>query len=105
MLAAVAAKGASPATVLNPRRYWRLSTATASAVKVGDDTTLADTARAGLALRTVSAGDGLTLTVPVSNPGFASPVGSAVLWDASAADDMFSQIARGDTSKLGKYAK
>ncbi|WP_091178521.1 LCP family protein [Microlunatus flavus] len=105
MLSAVAAKAASPATQLNPVRYWQLSTATASAIKVGDDTTVVDTARAGLALRTVSAGDGFTLTVPVSDPGFASPVGSAVLWDASAADDLFSQIARGDTSKLGRFAK
>ena len=105
MLAAVAKKAASPATVLNPVRYWRLCTATASAVKVGQDTTLLDTGQAALALRTVSAGDGLTLTVPVSNPGYSTPVGSAVLWDESAAKDMFAAIARGDTSKLGKYAK
>lgn len=105
MLAAVAAKAASPATVLDPVRYWRLCTSTASAVKIGQDTTLTGTARAALALRTVSAGDGLTLTVPVANPGYSSPVGSAVLWDESAAADMFAQIARGDTSKLGRYAK
>lgn len=105
MLAAVAKKSASPATVLNPVRYWRLCTATASAVKVGQDTTVVDTARAALALRSVSAGDGLTLTVPVSNPDYSSPAGSAVLWDSSAAQDMFAQIARGDTSKLSKYAK
>ena len=105
MLAAVAAKAASPATVLNPVRYWRLSNATASAVKVGRDTGVADLGQAGLALRTVSAGDGLTLTVPVANPGYSTPVGSAVLWDEPAAEDMFAAIARGDTSKLGKYAK
>ena len=105
MLAAVAAKAASPATVLNPFRYWKLCTSTAGAVKIGQDTTLLDTGRAALALRTVSAGDGLTLTVPVANPGFSTPVGSAVLWDEAAARDMFGAIARGDTSKLGKYAK
>jgi LCP family protein required for cell wall assembly len=105
MLAAVAAKAASPATLLDPVRYWRLSTATASAVKVGQSTTLLDAGQAALAMRTVSAGDGLTLTVPVSNPGYSTPVGSAVLWDSSAAQDMFAAIARGDTSKLGKYAK
>jgi LCP family protein required for cell wall assembly len=105
MLAAVAKKAASPATVLDPVRYWRLCTATAAAVKTGQDTTIVDTARAAQALRTVSAGDGLTLTVPVSDPGYSSPVGSAVLWDASAARDMFGEIARGDTSKLGRYAR
>lgn len=105
MLAAVAAKAASPATVLDPFRYWRLCTATASAVKVGQDTGVGDLGQAGLAMRTVAAGDGLTLTVPVANPGFSTPVGSAVLWDEPAAADLFAQIARGDTSKLGKYAK
>lgn len=105
MLAAVAKKAASPATVLDPVRYWRLCTATASAVKVGADTSIVDTGQAALAMRTVSAGDGLTLTVPVANPGYSTPVGSAVLWDDAAASDMFAQIARGDTSKLGKYAK
>ena len=105
MLAAVASRAASPATVLNPVRYWRLCTSTAAAVKVGDDTTLLDTADAGLALRAVSAGDGLTLTVPVADPGARTPVGSAVLWDESEAADMFAQIARGDTSGLAKYAK
>ena len=84
MLAAVAAKAASPATVLDPVRYWRLCTATASAVKVGDRTPASTTwARPALAMRTVSAGDGLTLTVPVANPGYSTPVGSAVLWDES----------------------
>jgi LCP family protein required for cell wall assembly len=105
MLGAVAAKAASPATVLNPVRYWRLCTATASAAKIGEDTSIVDTGQAALAMRTVSAGDGLTLTVPVANPGYSTPVGSAVLWDESAAQDMFAQIARGDTTKLGKYAK
>ncbi|GAA3570710.1 hypothetical protein GCM10022197_28960 [Microlunatus spumicola] len=105
MLAAVAAKAASPATLLDPVRYWRLSTSTAAAVKIGQDTTILDTAQAALALRSVSAGDGLTLTVPVSDPGYSSPVGSAVLWDDAAAQDMFKAIARGDTSKLAKYAR
>ena len=82
-----------------------MCTATASAVKVGEDTTLVDTGRAGLALRAVSAGDGLALTVPVANPGASTPVGSAVLWDEAKAQDMFRQIARGDTSELDKYAR
>ena len=105
MLAAVAKKAASPATVLDPVRYWRLCTATASAVKVGDSTSVFDTGQAALAMKTVSAGNGLTLTVPVANPGYSTPVGSAVLWDESAAQEMFAEIASGDTSKLGKYAR
>ncbi len=56
-------------------------------------------------MRAVSAGGGLTLTVPVSNPGAATPVGSAVLWDKAEAKEMFADIARGDTSGLAKYAQ
>jgi hypothetical protein len=56
-------------------------------------------------MRKISGGQGLTLTVPVSNPGASTPVGSAVLWDEKDAAAMFSDIARGDTSDLEKYAQ
>jgi hypothetical protein len=45
------------------------------------------------------------LTVPISSAGASTPVGSAVLWDAAKSKAMFSDIARGDTSDLDKYAK
>ena len=105
MLAAVAKKAASPATVLNPVAYWKLCLASADAVKLGNDTSLFEMASLGLAMKRISAGDGLTLTVPISNPGASTPVGSAVLWDNTRAKAMFSDIARGDVSGLGKYAK
>ncbi len=105
MLAAVATKAASPATVVNPVRYWRLNTATAKAVTLGEDTSLAQVASLGLAMRTIANGDGLTLTVPVSNPDASTPVGSAVLWDDAKAKAMFADVARGDTSDLKKYAQ
>jgi LCP family protein required for cell wall assembly len=105
MLAAVAKKGASPATVLNPVRYWNLSNATADALTLGKDTTLFQTASMALAMKKVSGGQGLTLTVPVSNPAASTPAGSAVLWDSAKAKSMFADIARGDTSKLDRYAK
>jgi LCP family protein required for cell wall assembly len=105
MLAAIAKKGASPASVLNPVRYWNLCNASTRAIKIGEDTSLLQVITLGLAMRRVSGGDGLTLTVPVSNPGASTPVGSAVLWDESEARSMFRDIARGDTSDLEKYAK
>jgi len=103
MLAAVANKAASPATVLNPVRYWRLNTAAASSVQVGEDTSLWQLGALALGMRSVAGGDGLTLTVPVSNPGALTPVGSAVLWDDRKAAAMFADLARGDTSDLAKY--
>ena len=57
------------------------------------------------AMRKVSGGQGYTLTVPVSNPGDSTPVGSAVLWDEDEAKAMFADMARGDTSDLEKYTK
>jgi LCP family protein required for cell wall assembly len=105
MLAAVADKAASPVTVLNPIRYWNFCMATADAIKLGRDTSLPETLLLGLALKQVSGGRGLTLTVPVSNTGASTSVGSAVLWDPVKSKAMFSDIARGDTSGLNKYAK
>jgi LCP family protein required for cell wall assembly len=105
MLAAVVDKAASPATVLNPVRYWNFCNASADAIKLGRDTSLPETLLLALAMKQISGGDGLTLTVPISSAGASTPVGSAVLWDTAKSKAMFSDIARGDTSGLNKYAK
>ena len=105
MLAAIADKAASPASVLNPVRYWNLCNAAAAAIRIGEDTSLRQVITLGLAMRKISGGNGLTLTVPISNPGASTSAGSAVLWDDAKAKAMFADIARGDTSDLKKYAK
>jgi LCP family protein required for cell wall assembly len=105
MLAAVAKKAASPSTLVNPFRYWTLCNASADSVKLGEDTSLLQTLSLGLAMRKIANDEGLTLTVPVSDPNATTPVGSSVLWDAAKAQAMFAEIGKGDTSKLGKYAK
>ena len=105
VLGAVAKKAATPATVLNPVRYWRLTTSGAKAVRLGKDTTFIETVSLANAMRKISGGDGLTLTVPIANTDAFTPVGSAVLWDSTKAKAMFGDIARGDTSKLSNYAK
>ena len=105
MLAAVASKAASPATVLNRVRYWKFNMAVAEAIKLGRDTSLPEALWLAYAMKRVSGGDGLTLTVPMSSTGASTPVGSAVLWDPARSKAMFSDIARGDTSGLAKYAK
>ncbi len=105
MLAAIAKKSATPATVLNPVRYWTLTHAVADSITVGKDTGLVETGSMALAMRKVAGQDGYTLTVPVADADYYTPVGSAVLWDTDRAEAMFSELARGDTSKLDKYAK
>lgn len=105
VLAAVAKEVASPMTVLNPVRWWRLNSAVAESLRKGDDTSLADmfaAVRGGLGF---ARGKALSLSVPISNPDASTPAGSSVLWDTKAAKDMFDQIGRGDTSGLEKYAK
>jgi anionic cell wall polymer biosynthesis LytR-Cps2A-Psr (LCP) family protein len=105
MVAAVAKKGLSPATFLNPVRYWKLSNATADSLQLGEDTSFLNMVSLALAMRKVSTGKGLTLTVPVSDTSASTSAGSAVLWDKDKAKKMFSDVARGDTSNLAKYAE
>ncbi|HEX5907229.1 MAG TPA: LCP family protein, partial [Propionibacteriaceae bacterium] len=105
MLAAVADKAASPTTVLNPVRYWNFCMASANAIKLGRDTSLPETALLALAMKQISGGSGLTLTVPLSGTGASTSAGSAVFWDPAKSKAMFSDIARGDTSGLAKYSK
>ena len=105
VLGAVAKEAATPATVLNPVRYWRVTTSGAEAVRLGIDTTFLETVTLANAMRKVAGGNGLTLTVPVADPDASTPIGSAVVWDTDQAKAVFADIARGDTSELSKYAK
>ncbi|HLL62575.1 MAG TPA: LCP family protein [Propionibacteriaceae bacterium] len=103
MLAAVAKKAASPATVVNPVRYWTLSNASTQAVTLDQDTSLFGFSRLALAMRRVSNGNGFTLTVPIADNDASTSAGSAVLWDEDQAKALFSDLARGDTDDLQKY--
>jgi LCP family protein required for cell wall assembly len=103
MIAAMAKKAASPVSIVNPVRYWRLSNAGTDSLAVGEDTSMFAVARMMLAFATISGKDGLTLTVPIANANATTSAGSSVLWDEGKARAMFDDIARGDTSGLKKY--
>jgi LCP family protein required for cell wall assembly len=105
MLAAVAAEAASPLTVINPVRYWSVLTSGAQAVAIGQDTGFFEMVAMANAMRQVSGGGGLTLTVPVADPDASTSVGSAVLWDEERSEEMFADLARGDTSDLDKFVQ
>lgn len=105
MIGAVVRKAATPWSVLNPVRYWRLNAAGARALATGEGTGLNDVGRIGFGVVGASRGDGLTLTIPVANADAATQAGSAVLWDEEKAAAMFREIARGDTSKLSRFRK
>ena len=91
-LAAIMHKAASPSTALIPWRYYRFATSAGAGLTVGDDTSLRDVTRVLQAMRSVSNGQGLSLTVPVSNPALPTHVGSAVKWDSAKALALFTAI-------------
>ena len=85
-------KAASPSTALIPWRYYSFATAAGAGLTVGEDTSLRDVTRVLQAMRSVSDGQGLSLTVPVSNPALPTRVGSAVKWDSEKALKLFNAI-------------
>ena len=91
-LSAIMHKAVSPATALVPWRYYSFATAAGAGLTVGDNTSLRDVTRVLQALRSVSNGKGLSLTVPVSNPSLPTHVGSAVKWDSPKALELFNAI-------------
>lgn len=104
VLGAVAKKAVSPATILNPVRYWKLANAGTNSLAVGKNASMFSAARMLIALGKVSSGKGLTLTVPVGNANAETAAGSSVLWDNQQAKEMFADIERGDTKSLKRFA-
>lgn len=103
MISAVADKAATPMTILNPARYWSLMTASSDAVKLGQDTSFAETFQAAMAMRSLAGGKGTTLTVPVSDPNASTSAGSAMIWHKKKSKALFEDLAAGDTSNLAEY--
>jgi len=100
-----AKKAASPVSVINPVRYWKLANAGSDSLAVGENASMFSMLRMGIAMGKASSKGGLTMTVPIANSNYSTAAGSSVLWNTSEAKAMFADIARGDTSGLKKYAK
>jgi LCP family protein required for cell wall assembly len=84
VVSAVGKKVASPWTVVNPLRYLRVTMAGAGSLRVGNDTSLLDTARFALAMTRVNGTKGLTCGVPISD--------LAVHWDPARSRRLFALI-------------
>ncbi len=91
-LGAIMHKAVSPSTALIPWRYYEFATAAGAGLTVGQDTSLRDATRVLQAMRAVSSGQGLSLTVPISNPALRTHVGEAVKWDTQKALELFTAI-------------
>jgi LCP family protein required for cell wall assembly len=94
VIGAIADKAASPLTLLNPVRYFRLSDAGASSLRIGEDVGPLALVRFAWALAQVSGGGGRTCTVPISD--------FAVHWDPERAPRVFELIAADRTDDIPK---
>ncbi|MBA2739552.1 MAG: LCP family protein [Nocardioidaceae bacterium] len=92
VVGAIADKAVSPWTVLNPWRYYQLSSAGADSLRVGEDVGPFDLARFAWAMGRVTSG-GLTCTVPLAS-------GDAT-WDTDLAPQMFRLVRTDRTEEIG----
>ncbi|MFJ9520576.1 LCP family protein [Kitasatospora sp. NPDC101801] len=89
-LSALANQAASPGTLLNPFTFYPMVSSGLGTLIVDDDAGLGDLGSLFLAMRSVSGGEGRSMTVPIANPDFRTPTGeSAVKWDTTKAKQVF----------------
>jgi LCP family protein required for cell wall assembly len=90
-LSALVKKSTSPATLVNPFRLVPLTSAVSAAITVDNSDHVWNLAGLGLAMRSISSGEGVTTTVPVgSTPNIGGQ--SVVQWDKNRASALFSAI-------------
>ncbi|WP_238146596.1 LCP family protein [Ornithinimicrobium murale] len=94
-LSALTQEMATPETMLVPWRLRDVGTATGSAMALGEDTSMWETGRMALGMRSIAQGKGQSLTVPIGDANYSTHAGSSVLWDEAAADAMFEALRTG----------
>jgi LCP family protein required for cell wall assembly len=94
VVSAVGSKAASPWTIINPIRYYRLAMAGSQSLRVGNDTGMIATMRFAWAMTRVNGKNGLTCAVPISD--------LAVHWDPVRSKRMFRLIAEDRTDDISK---
>jgi LCP family protein required for cell wall assembly len=92
VVSAVGRKAASPWTVVNPFRYWRLAMAGSHSVRVGKDTGLLASVRFAWAMTRVNGSNGLTCAVPIRD--------LAVHWDPVRSKRLFAYVKENRTSDI-----
>jgi len=94
VVSAVGAKAASPWSILNPVRYYRLAMAGSNSLRVGEDTGMIATLRFAWAMTRVNGSNGLTCGVPISD--------LAVHWDPERSGRLFRLIKQDRTGDIPK---
>jgi LCP family protein required for cell wall assembly len=100
LLAAITSKAASPATLLNPFRAFPLASAGGGAVTLDEDASLGDLVKFLRGMRSAAGADGISMTVPVSDPNLRTAHGLAVKWNTDQALEMFQDLKDDDTEAL-----
>jgi LCP family protein required for cell wall assembly len=104
VLAAIASKTLSPATLATPWKAFPAAKNGGAALTVDEETSPLALFRFVLAMRAVSGGGGIQMTVPIANPNLSTPVGSAVQWDREKALQLFEGLKTNDESKIAPLA-
>jgi hypothetical protein len=94
VVSAVGSKAASPWSVLNPVRYFRLASAGKDSLRVGKDTSMIATMRFAWAMTRVDGKSGLTCGVPIAD--------LAVHWDPERSKRLFRLIQEDRTDDVSK---
>ena len=97
VIGAVGQRAASWQTVVLPWRYFGLNKAGSESLTTGEDVGPFDLTRFAWAMARSSGSDATRCVVPISSLGASTPVGSAVIWDDAAAQEIFDEIASDDT--------
>jgi LCP family protein required for cell wall assembly len=101
MIGAVAAKAVSAKTFLNPLRYYKVGTSSADALTIDKEMGPLDLLKFAKAMKTVAGGgNGITMTVPISDNSLDTPAGEAVKWDTAKAKALFQALKEDKTSGL-----
>jgi len=94
VVSAVGSKAASPWSVINPVRYYRLAMAGSDSLRVGDETGVLATAKFAWAMTRVDGKSGLTCGVPIRD--------FAVHWDRERALKLFGLVKADRTGDIPK---
>jgi LCP family protein required for cell wall assembly len=91
-LATLAEKAATPGIAVNPSKLYPVMGAGLDTLIVDKDMSLRTLGSLFQAMRSVTAGRGRQITVPVSSVGFQTSKGSAVMWDEARAKKLFTEL-------------
>lgn len=104
LIAAIAAKAASPMTLVNPFTAFPLAKAAGGALHTDDAFGPGDLLGFGRAMKSVAGGSAVSLNVPVARTTRRTSSGLVVDWDARAAKAVFEDIRSDDTEALRAVA-